>query len=576
MKISISILTLLVFGFTSVSFTQELLISQEVRDNIKRRIENGFNPAIVVGLISSDTITYYSYGVKSLKTNDSVNPNTVFEIGSISKTFTGIVLADMALEGELSLNDPLQEFIPDSITAPTRNGDSIKLYQLSNHTSSLPRMPSNFAPANYENPYIDYTEEQLYSFLNEYKLQSDIGSEYEYSNYAVGLLGHILAKTNGTSYEDLILEVITKPLGLENTRIHLTPKMKENLALGHSNGVQVENWDLTCMAGAGAIRSTTVDMVNYISANMGRTKSDLYPAMQLSHKNSRKEGVTPIVGLGWHTMLIDDLEIVWHNGGTGGYKSFAGFVKGGDKGVVVLSNSNETLDDIGVHLLNPAYNLKTIRPSIGTHLKDIIDEKGMEKATKAYWELKENQPDTYNFDKNQLKILGYLYLRNEEIEKAKSVFKLNIEAFPDSYIVYDSYGEALMNNSEKQKAITNYKRSVEINPGNTNALIMLKKMGVDTENIVKEIVVDNEVLESYVGDYELVPGFEITVTKQGKQLKAKATGQPQYKIYPKSKNVFYFKAVEAQVTFNENENGEVESLTLLQNGQENVGVKVEE
>jgi len=307
---------------------------------------------------------------------------------------------------------------------------------------------------------------------------------------------------------------------------------------------------------------------------MGIEKSSLYAAMQLSHKNSRSEGSNPIVGLGWHTMVRDELEIVWHNGGTGGYRTFTGFVKGGDKGVVVLSNSNASVDDIGIHLLYPASDLISPKPSIGTTLGNIIGSEGIETAIKTYWELKENQADEYDFSENQLNRLGYSYLEEEEIEKAISVFKINVEAFPNSSNVYDSYGEALMKNKENAKAIANYKKSIELNPGNTNGIEMLEKLGVDTESLVKEVTVDDAILESYVGNYELAPGFVLTVAKYDSQLKAQATGQGENPIFPKSQNVFYLKVVEAQLTFNINEAGEVESVTLLQGGQEIIGKKL--
>jgi len=319
----------LVVGINPICEAQETTISEEVKENIISRVENEINTGIVVGVITSDGTTFYSYGVKSLKSKEVVDENSVFEIGSISKTFTGILLADMVIKGELNLDDPLQNLLPDGITAPTRNGKSIKLFHLSNHTSSLPRLPDNMTPANPANPYADYSEKQLYDFLNGYELTRDIGSKYEYSNYAAGLLGHVLTSKRKLTYEELMVEVIAKPLGMENTRVVFTSQMKENLAMGHSNGVEVENWNLTTLAGAGAIRSTADDMLKYLAANMGIEKSSLYSAMQLSHKNSRSEGSNPIVGLGWHTMVREELEIVWHNGGTGGYRTFAGFVKGG-------------------------------------------------------------------------------------------------------------------------------------------------------------------------------------------------------------------------------------------------------
>ena len=272
-------------------------------------------------------------------------------------------------------------------------------------------MPNNFTPENPTNPYVDYSEGQLYDFLNGYELTRDIGSEYEYSNYAVGLLGHVLAAKHKLTYEELMVDIIAKPLGQKHTRITFTPEMKKNLAIGHSGGIEVENWDILTLAGAGAIRSTAVDMLKYLAANMGKEKSSLYPAMQLAHKNSRAEGSKPMVGLGWHTMVFDELELIWHNGGTGGYRTFAGFIKGGNKGVVVLSNSNASVDDIGIHLLNPTSPLKDIKPSIGHKLRTVIEEKGIETGIKTYWQLKKDQADKFDFAESELNNLGYYYFR---------------------------------------------------------------------------------------------------------------------------------------------------------------------
>jgi CubicO group peptidase (beta-lactamase class C family) len=421
MKIYILAFITLFVGTSTFCLAQDTTISKEVKDNIKSRVDNAINTGIVVGVISSNGITYYSYGVKSLETNDIVDENSVFEIGSISKTFTGILLADMVIKGDLNLDDELQDLLPEGIAAPTRNGESIKLFHLSNHTSSLPRLPDNMSPANPANPFADYSEKQLYDFLNGYELTRDIGSKYEYSNYAAGLLGHVLASKRKLTYEELMVEVIAKPLGMENTRVVFTSKMKKNLALGHSDGIEVENWDLPTVAGAGAIRSTAVDMLKYLAANMGLEKSSLYPAMQLAHKKSGSEDSKPIVGLGWHTLEQDGEEIIWHNGGTGGYRTFTGFIKGGDKGVVVLTNSNAGVDDIGIHLLQPTAALNNPKPSIAAKLKSILEGEDIETATKTYWELKKNQPDKYNFGENELNNLGYTFLGKEEIGKAIAV-----------------------------------------------------------------------------------------------------------------------------------------------------------
>ena len=550
-------------------------LPEEVVANVQLRIDNGINPGIVIGILDADGPRYFSFGVKSLKTHEAVDEHSIFEIGSISKTFTGTILADMVLRGKLQLEDPLQSLLPEDVMAPTRNGETIKLVHMANHTSSLPRMPNNFNPANPANPYVDYSEELLYSFLSTHELSRDIGSQYEYSNYAMGLLGHVMAAKNNSNYEALMVSVIAKPLSMDNTRIGLTPSMQKHLAIGHSGGIEVENWDLTTLAGAGAIRSNAVDILKYLAANMGKEKSSLYPAMQLAHKNSREEAAEPIVGLGWHTMVKDGKEIIWHNGGTGGYRAFAGFTKDGDSGVVVLTNSSAGADDIGIHLLHSASPLNKIKPSIGTKVREVMDKQGISAGIETYNELKKRPEDIYDFSESQLNSTGYYYLGKGEIEKAMAVFELNVKAFPKSSNVYDSYAEALLKQGSKEKAIENYKKSVEINPGNRGGIDKLKELGVDTENLIKEIVIDAAVLESYVGKYELAPGFILTVTKEGNQMNAQATGQPQFPIFPKAENVFYFKVVEAQLTFNKNDANGIESATLLQAGQTIVGPRMD-
>jgi serine-type D-Ala-D-Ala carboxypeptidase/endopeptidase len=547
-------------------------ISEAVKSNIKARIDNGDNVGIVIGIFDANGSQYYSYGVKSLVSKEPVNENSVFEIGSITKTFTAILLADMVIKGEVSLNDPLQNFLPEGIKAPSRNGTSIQLIHMANHTSSLPRMPDNFTPANPANPFADYSEKQMYEFLNGYALTRDVGSEFEYSNYAVGLLGYVLATKKGVGFEKLMIDVIAKPLKMNDTRIALTPNMKTNLAMGHSEGVEVENWDITTLAGAGAIRSSTKDMLIYLRANMGKVKSKLYPAMQLTHKNSRAEGSNPMLGLAW--IISPELEILWHNGGTGGYRTFAGFTKDGGKGVVVLSNSNASVDDLGIHVLNSKSPLKEIKPSIGIKVRSIIDTQGIEAGVKAYWELKKDQAVQYDFSESQLNNLGKVYLRKGEIEKAIAVFGTNTEAYPQSSNVFLSRGEAFAKKGDKDKAIEDFKKSVMLNPGNQAAIDGLAKFGVDAKSVAAEIIVDTQTLESYVGQYQLAPGFILTVSREENQLKAQATGQPQFPVFPKSQNVFYLKVVEAQLTFNKNEAGQVQSVTLNQGGQEIVGKKL--
>ena len=237
-----------------------------VVEAIEKRIEEGINPSIALALIDSSGIQYFNFG-KTADDGMEVNRNTVYEIGSISKVFTAILLAQQVLDDELKLNDEINDFLPDSIKIPVMGDTEITFGNLSDHTSGLPRMPDNFAPSNPNNPYLDYTIEQMYEFISNYTPIRAVGSEYEYSNLAQGLLGNLLARNKNTTYEELMVKTIAGPLELKDTRIVLTEKMRENLALGHSGGQIVENWDIPTLAGAGGIRSSTFNMANFININ---------------------------------------------------------------------------------------------------------------------------------------------------------------------------------------------------------------------------------------------------------------------------------------------------------------------
>jgi CubicO group peptidase (beta-lactamase class C family) len=311
---------------------------------------------IVVGVIGPEGRRVIAYG--NLEKGDArpLNGDTVFEIGSATKVFTSLLLADMVQRKQVALDDPVAKYLPSTVKMPERNGRSITLVDLSTHTSGLPRLPGNLSPKDPSNPYADYSVEQLYQFLSGYQLTHDIGSTYEYSNLGGGLLGHVLARRAGTDYEALVESRICAPLGMKSTAITFTPEMKARLAVGHNAALEpVKNWDLPTLAGAGALRSTANDLLSFLAANLGYSKSPLAPAMAAMVQTRRPTGQQGLeIALGWHIFTSNGKEIFWHNGGTGGYRSFIGFDPRTRIGVVALSNTstNMGVDDIGRHLLD--------------------------------------------------------------------------------------------------------------------------------------------------------------------------------------------------------------------------------
>lgn len=328
----------------------------EIRQILVERIDAQHQSVgIVVGVIGPEGRRLVSYGHLAKNDPRLLDGDTIFEIGSTTKVFTSLLLAEMVKRGQVALDDPVAKYLPPSVQMPERNGRTITLVDLATHTSGLPRLPSNMGVADRTNPYADYTVDQLYDFLSKHQLTRDIGSRYEYSNLGGGLLGHVLACRAAKDYEMLVGEKICAPLGMKITAITLTPEMNARFAVGHNAALRpVKNWDLPTLAGAGALRSSVNDMLNFLAANLGYTNSPLDQAMSAMLKTRRPTGVEGLeAALGWHILTSGGREIVWHNGGTGGYRSFIGFDLKGRIGVVALSNTftNIGVDDIGLQIL---------------------------------------------------------------------------------------------------------------------------------------------------------------------------------------------------------------------------------
>jgi len=323
-------------------------IDQRAKTLAKVPADSGF----VIGLVQGGVPRVLGYGRLSESQAATPDGDTVFEIGSITKTFTATLLWQEAQAGTLSLDDPIDPYLPKGVRPPRRSGKGITLLQLATHRSGLPRLPGNLAPKDSSNPYADFSVEDLYDAVDSVELSYDPGERYVYSNLGVGLLGQLLARKNGKSYESLVVERICDPLGMGDTRISLSDDQKRRLAPGHeADGQPAANWDLPALAGAGALRSTANDMLRYLEAQF----SDAYQGTQSPRAAA---GGAMRIGLGWHLVPSKGSTIVWHNGGTGGYRSWAGFVKDTRTAVVVLANSSVEVDALGLAILKLLQNVQ--------------------------------------------------------------------------------------------------------------------------------------------------------------------------------------------------------------------------
>jgi hypothetical protein len=389
----------------------------------------------------------------------------------------------------------------------------------------------------------------MYDFLSGYTLKRDIGAQYEYSNFGAGLLGHVLSLKAGTDYESLVVQRICNPLGMKSTRIQLTPQMQSRLAQGHNQtGETVLNWDLPTLPGAGALRSTANDLLIFLAANMGLKKSTLDSAMQLTHTPRRPAGTPDMqIGLGWHILKRNGCEIVWHNGGTGGYHSFMGFDKTSGVGVVVLSNSLNDVDDIGLHLLNSKFELSKFELTKEHHAIQ-LDPKVYDTYLGTY-QLAPNFVITVSKEDNRLFLQATGQPRVEIFPESETEYFLKVV---DAQITFlkDDKGEAtaliLHQNGIQQKAL---------------------KLGPNYQPPVrKETTVDPKLLAKYEGQYQLAPGILLNVTLQDGKLMVQLTGQESYQVFPESEKDFFYKVVDAQITFETDSNGNVTGLVLHQGG----------
>ena len=308
-------------------------------------------PAASVAWIKNGKTEFAHFGHKTLPDGPAPANDTVYEIGSISKTFTGILLADMILNKEVTLETTIGELLPGkNYSADARK---IALLALATHSSGLPRLPNNMMAATKDpmNPYAYYTTDDLDAYLRTYTA-AGADPQPEYSNLGVGLLGYALSTKAGKSYEQLITERVLALLGMRDTSITLSESQKSRLAPGHAGGKVVPNWDVPTLAGAGALRSTAADMIKYLHAVLEPPDTRLGRAIRMAREPRADLAPGARIGFAWITRKTDDgRDLTWHNGGTGGYRSFIGMIPDAKVGIVVLTNANSNPDPIAIRAL---------------------------------------------------------------------------------------------------------------------------------------------------------------------------------------------------------------------------------
>lgn len=309
---------------------------------------------LCAGVIAGGTVETTAVG-RCDPSGIPVGTDSIFEIGSITKVFTSLLLAEMVVRGDVALDEPLADFFPGR-ALPVR-GRPVTLVDLATHTSGFPRLPRGIFRSAFrhgDNPYARFDASDVSRALERLRLKRPPGERIRYSNFGAAVLGEALARRDGTTYDALLAERVTGPLGLADTTVAVGDA--ERRAHGHSRrGKPVPDWDMPSLPGMGALHSTVPDLVRLSGAQLEPDSTPLADAIRLSQQVHAGHEGRLRVGLGWMITPVGrpgtGRWMHWHNGGTGGARSFLGFVPDCGIAAVVLTNCARSVDALGVDLL---------------------------------------------------------------------------------------------------------------------------------------------------------------------------------------------------------------------------------
>lgn len=297
---------------------------QRLERVVRERVVGGRSTGIVAGMVCPDArMAVVAHGDDGRGT--PLDEHSVLEIGSVTKVFTGTLLAEMAERGELRLSDPVVSLLPAGVSVPSRGGRAITLEHLATHTSGLPSMPSDIVPADPSSALAECTVGRLFECLEQHELSRDPGSRYEYSNLGIGLLGHALALRAGTDYEQLVRRRILEPLEMHRTAIAPSVEMERRVAIGHDErGRPAPRLEAPGLLGAGGLRSSVADMLRFAAANLDEAGS-LAAAIRAAHSPRTRIGLGTRIGLVWHVLGSRKRAILVHAGGRPASRASSGF-----------------------------------------------------------------------------------------------------------------------------------------------------------------------------------------------------------------------------------------------------------
>lgn len=462
-----------------------------------------FNGTVLVAE-KGKVIYQKGFGLADMEWNVPNQPDTKFRLGSITKQFTSMLIMQLVEQGKLKLDVPISTYLPDY---PKKNGEIITIHHLLTHSSGIPNITS-FPGFSKDISRNSYSPSQLVNLFADSALQFKPGERNSYSNSGYMLLGYIIEKITGKPYEQVLQENIFTPLNMKNTGYDHSGPLLKNRARGYEkNGwlyINANFIDMSVPYAAGALYSTVEDLYRWNQALYGNQLLRKENMDLLFFKHIRAGG--GYYGYGWdiYEMPIGNtaerIDAIGHGGGIDGFNTQLTRIPSDKSFIVLLNNTGRApLDEmtkaIAAILYDKSYELP--KRSVAYSLGDRIEKSGVAAALEYYNGIKDSTG--YYLNENEMNMAGYQFLQRGKVKEAAAIFKLNVQAFPKSSNVYDSYGEALMALGNKTEALENYKKSVKLNPGNENGLKILKDNGIKTDDLIKKVPI--EYLRLLEGEY---------------------------------------------------------------------------
>jgi D-alanyl-D-alanine-carboxypeptidase/D-alanyl-D-alanine-endopeptidase len=507
-------------------------------------LANGTPGGVAMACVDAGDVAFFTAGKFDPEDTRSITPDTQFEIASITKVFTALLLAKSERLGKVSRNDPVGKYLLPGNDPEAEELAKITLLLLASHHSGLPREPSNISTAAVFSryPFGQYTREQLINAFRTDGVGAPSDLVFAYSNFGFSLLGQALAEVWRASYAEALREQVLHPLGLDRTIVAVTgTPPAADLAPGHANGERTENWTFDAAAPSGALRSSIGELAKFLSTCLAGPDGPMHADLAETMKPLRKTDYG-FIGMGWGITGEAPHLMYSHSGGIGGYRSFLGFTPENHRGVVILTNTVADVDTLGCSLLGLMATLPI--PPITTNAEDYVG-----------W-----YPLSPSFSIRVAEQNSALYFQATQ-QSGVWLKPLSLDRFVFAGVPAEVF--FLRDDAGKVVSLTWYQNGQKYNG-------FRREMPLSP----KEVTLSHKRLEDYVGRYSLSAGFLITIRLKNAGLIAQATGQSEAPIFESGKDEFFYKIVDARITFTRNSTGEIAGLILVQNGRKITGEKI--